>query len=143
MRVREVMTPEVQVISPDNTLEEAAARMKARDFGPLPVWDGDQLVGMLTDRDITVRATAEGEDPKIIRVRDIMTPEVVYCYEDQLIGDAARLMADHQIRRLVVLDHDQRLVGIVSLGDLAVQMGEEELPGDVLEAVSESHLLDR
>jgi len=137
MRVREVMTPTVEVIHPDSTLQEAAAKMKARDIGPLPVCDNRQLVGMLTDRDITVRATAEGENPTAIRVRDIMTPEVMYCFEDQLVGEAARLMQENQVRRLVVLNRDQRLVGIVSLGDLAVEAGDEQLTGQTLEQVSE------
>jgi len=131
------MTPTVEVIHPDSTLQEAAAKMKARDIGPLPVCDNRQLVGMLTDRDITVRATAEGENPTAIRVRDIMTPEVMYCFEDQLVGEAARLMQENQVRRLVVLNRDQRLVGIVSLGDLAVEAGDEQLTGQTLEQVSE------
>jgi CBS domain-containing protein len=137
MRVKEVMTPCVEVIHPDSTLQEAAAKMKARDIGPLPVCEDGRLVGMLTDRDITVRATAEGEDPTAIRVRDVMTPQVVSCFEGQLVGEAALLMQEHQVRRLVVLDRDQRLVGIVSLGDLAVQTSDEELAGQTLEQVSE------
>jgi CBS domain-containing protein len=136
MRVKEVMTPVVEVIDADSTLQEAAAKMKARDIGPLPVCRGDQVVGMLTDRDITVRATAEGDDPTTIRVKDIMTEEVIACYEDQLVSEAALVMEEHQVRRLVVLHRDQRLVGIVSLGDLAVQTGDEQLAGNTLEAVS-------
>jgi CBS domain-containing protein len=92
---------------------------------------------MLTDRDIAVRAVAEGRDPKTARVRDAMTPEVVYCFEDQDIQEAARLMKDKQIRRLVVLDRDKRLAGILSLGDLAVDTGDEKLAGETLERVSE------
>jgi CBS domain-containing protein len=137
MHVREIMTRGVECVAPDNTLQEAAAKMKARDIGPLPVCEGDRLVGMITDRDITVRATAEGEDPLTILVRDIMTPEAVYCFEDQDVTEAARLMKDKQIRRVLVLSRDQRLVGIVSLGDLAVDTGDEELSGQTLEAVSE------
>lgn len=136
MRVSEVMTRNVEWIRADATLQEAAAKMKSLDIGPLPVCDGERLVGMLTDRDITVRATAEGEDPTVIRVRDIMTPEVVYCFEDDLVGDAARIMEDKQVRRLVVVNRDKRLVGIVSLGDLAVETGDEQLAGNTLEAVS-------
>jgi len=143
MRVREVMTRRVEWIRPDATLQEAAAKMKSLDIGPLPVCDNDHLVGMLTDRDITVRAIAEGEDPTVIQVRDIMTPEVVCCYEDQLVGEAARLMEEHQLRRLVVIDRAQRLVGIVSLGDLAVETGDEEMAGDVLEHISESSVSRR
>jgi CBS domain-containing protein len=138
MRVKEVMTAGVEVIHPDSTLEEAAAKMKARAIGPLPVCDNGRLVGMLTDRDITVRATAEGEDPTAIRVRDIMTPEVLSCFEDQLVSEAALLMQENQVRRLVVLDRNRRLVGIVSLGDLAAGSGEEELAGQTLGEVSEA-----
>jgi len=137
MRIKEVMTLAVEVIHPDSTLDEAAARMKALDIGLLPVCEGGRLVGMLTDRDITVRATAEGEAPTTVRVRDIMTEGVLFCFEDQLVAEAARLMQDHQVRRLVVLDRDKRLVGIVSLGDLAVETGHEELAGQTLGQVSE------
>jgi len=137
MRVKEVMTTGVEVIDPDGTLQEAAARMKSLDVGMLPVCDNGRLEGMVTDRDITVRAIAEGEDPTIIRVRDVMTPDVVYCYEDQLVSDAARQMEEKQVRRLVVLNRDKRLVGIVSLGDLAVETGDEEMAGQALEAVSD------
>jgi CBS domain-containing protein len=136
MRVKEVMTPGVEVIDSDSTLQEAAARMKSLDIGPLPVSDHGRLVGVLTDRDITVRATAEGEDPTVIRVRDVMTPEVVFCFEDDLVSEAARLMQDRQVRRLLVLNHDRRLTGIVSLGDLAVETGDDELAGQTLGEVS-------
>jgi CBS domain-containing protein len=139
MRVKEAMTPVVEVIDADNTLQEAAAKMKARDIGPLPVCRGEQVVGMLTDRDITVRATAEGEDPTTIRVKDIMTEEVITCFEDQLVSEAGLIMEEKQVRRLVVLNRAKRLVGIVSLGDLAVQTGDEQLTGNTLEAVSQNH----
>jgi CBS domain-containing protein len=138
MRVSEVMTRSVTCIHPDASLQEAAAKMKSLDIGPLPICDGNRrLVGMLTDRDITVRSTAEGEDPTAIRVRDIMTPEVFYCFDDQLVGEAAQLMEEKQVRRLVVLNRDGELVGIVSLGDLAVVTGDEQLSGNTLQAVSE------
>lgn len=143
MRVSEVMTRGVECTSPDATLQEAAAKMKSLDVGPLPVCENDRLVGMVTDRDITVRATAEGTAPMDIRVRDIMTPEVIYCFEDALVSDAARLMQEKQVRRLVVLNRDKRLVGIVSLGDLAVETGDEQLAGNTLEAISEPNRPDR
>jgi len=127
----------VEVIHPDATLAEAAEKMKSLDVGPLPVCDGDRLQGMVTDRDITVRATAQGRDPNTTRVRDVMTAEVFYCFDDQSIEEAAEIMERAQIRRLVVLNRDKRLAGIVSLGDLAVDTGEEELTGEVLEGVSQ------
>jgi CBS domain-containing protein len=93
-------------------------------------------VGIITDRDITVRATAEGMDPLFAHVRDVMTREIVSCFDDQLVIDAALLMQDHQVRRLVVLDRDERMVGIVSLADLAMEAGADELAESTLEAVS-------
>ena len=143
MRVSEVMTQGVECIGPDATLQEAAAKMKSLDVGPLPVCDNDRLVGMVTDRDITVRATAEGDAPTDVRVRDVMTPEVIYCFEDDLVEDAARLMAAKQVRRLVVLNRDKRMVGIVSLGDLAVKTGDEQLAGSALEDISEPNRPNR
>jgi CBS domain-containing protein len=137
MRVKDIMTREVESISPKSTLQEAAAKMKARDIGPLPVCENDRLVGMITDRDITVRATAEGENPTTVQVRDVMTPDILYCFEDQDVADAARLMQENQVRRLVVLNRDKQLVGILSLGDVAVDSDDEELAGNTLEAVSE------
>jgi len=139
MRVNEVMTKGVECIGPDATLQEAAAKMKSLDIGPLPVCDNDRLVGMVTDRDITVRASAEGNAPTDVHVRDVMTPEVIYCFEDAPVREAARLMEQKQIRRLVVLNRDKRMVGIVSLGDLAVQTGDEQLAGNALEGISELH----
>ncbi len=91
---------------------------------------------MITDRDITVRAVADACDPRSTTVEEVMTPDVVYCFDDQDVQEAARLMQAHQIRRLVVLDRDKRLVGIVSLGDLAVETGDEKLAGKTLEEVS-------
>jgi len=137
MRVKEVMTPRMEVIHPDNTLSEAAARMKLHDVGTLPVGDNDKVVGILTDRDIVVRAIADGRDPKTAQVRDIMTPGVVTCFEDDLVSEAALLMEGRQIRRLVVLARDNHPVGILSLGDLAVETGDDELAGQILEEVSE------
>jgi CBS domain-containing protein len=112
--------------------------MRDRDIGLLPVCsDDDRLVGMLSDRDIAVRAVAEGLDPWTCKVRDVMTPNIVYCTEDQDVAEAAQLMKENQIRRLVVLDRNKQLAGIVSLGDLAVESGDEQLAGNALEAVSE------
>ena len=137
MQVKDVMTRQVEVVHPDATLAEAAAQMKRLDVGPLPVCDGDQLKGMVTDRDITIRATAAGQDPNATKVADVMTKEVIYVYEDQDLAEAAKLMREHQVRRLTVLNRDKRLVGIVSLGDIAVDTADDKLSGDVLEQVSQ------
>ena len=138
MRVREVMTPGVECVKPDDSIARAAQRMRELDVGVLPVCgDNDRLAGMVTDRDITVRATAEARDPSATCVKDVMTPDVVYCFDDQLVADAARLMEEKKVRRLVVLNHNKRLVGIVSIGDLAVKYRDDELTGEALEQVSE------
>ena len=137
MQIREIMTREPVVIGPDMVLKEAAERMRDLDSGVLPVGQKDRVVGMLTDRDITIRATAAGKDPNQTRVEAVMTPDVVYCYEDEDARDAARKMEEHQLRRLIVLSRDERLVGILSLGDLAVHTADDRLAGEVAEAVSE------
>ena len=136
MIVRDVMTKGAECISPTTSLQEAARKMRDLDVGPLPVCENDRLVGMVTDRDITVRAVAEGCDPRTTTVKEVMTPDVVYCFEDQDVQQAANLMKQKQVRRLMVLNRDKRLVGIISLGDLAVETGDEHLTGRTLEEVS-------
>ena len=141
MKLKDVMTEGVECLRPTDSIAQAAERMRELDVGSLPVCgDEDKLVGMVTDRDITIRATASASDANVTPVRDVMTPKIVYCFEDESVEDAARKMEDHQIRRLVVLNRDKRLVGIVSLGDLAVKGGDEHLSGEALERVSEPAL---
>jgi CBS domain-containing protein len=118
MKIRDVMTRDTMLTSPDDTLRHAAQMMTACDCGVLPVAEGDRLVGMITDRDIAVRGVAEGKGPDA-KVREAMTQEVMYCFEDEEAQQAAQNMADIQVRRLPVLNRDKRLVGIVSLSDLA------------------------
>ena len=117
MQLRNIMTHDVHAIPPQMSLREAAREMKACDVGALPVCQNDKLVGMITDRDITVRSTAEGLDPWTAQVREAMTAEVICCSEDDDVADAARLMTEKHVRRLPVLDRNRRLVGIVSLCD--------------------------
>jgi len=137
MKVKEIMTPGVECIRPDDTLQQAARKMRDLDVGPLPVCgENERLVGMLTDRDITVRAVAEGKDPGTSRVRDAMSEGVCYCFEDDEVAAAARQMQEKQLRRLVVLNRDKRLTGIVSLGDLAVETRDKHLAGKTLQDVS-------
>ncbi len=131
MKVSEVMTRDVQLIEPTQSIRDAARLMAELDAGIMPVREGDRLVGMITDRDITVRAVAQGRGPDT-PVRDIMTDDVKYCYEDDDTEDVARNMADIQVRRLPVLTRDKRLVGIISLGDMAMSDGS----GRVGEAVA-------
>ena len=136
MQVRECMTTNVTIINPDMTLREAAGFMRDEDTGFLPVGENDRLVGSLTDRDITVRAVYEGKDPNSARVRDAMSEHIVYCFDDQDTSDAARLMREKQIRRLAVLNHDKRLVGVLSLGDIAERAHDEEAAEQALEGIS-------
>lgn len=137
MKIKEIMTPDVEVVHPDETLQAAAQKMRKRDIGFLPVCDGDRLVGALTDRDISVRATAEGLDPKATPVKDLATSDVIWCYDDQDLSEGAKLMKDKQVRRLMVIHRDdKKLVGVVSLGDIANNAA-EKMSGDVLQKVSE------
>jgi CBS domain-containing protein len=137
MIVRDVMTREVECTSPEATLQQAALRMRELDVGLLPVCGHDRLTGTISDRDMVIRAVADGRDPKTFTVYDVMTPEVVYCFEDQDLSTAAQLMQEKQIRRLPVLSRDKRLVGIISLGDVAVESHNDRLSGHTLAAVSE------
>jgi len=143
MKIRDIMTPDVECVWPDDSLQEAALKMKEMDVGPLPVCDRDHIAGMLTDRDITVRAVAEGRDPRSTRVRDVMTRDVISCYEDEDVEEAARLMQARQVRRLLVLNRHQRLVGIVSLGKLAAETGDPYRMGEVLQDISEPAMTHR
>ena len=137
MLLKDIMTHNVEVVSPGETLEQAARKMADLDVGPMPVCEGHRVVGMLTDRDITVRATAAGCDPKTTLVSDAMSQDIISCFEDQDVRDAAGLMKEKQIRRLLVLNRANDLVWIVSLGDLATEAGEQGQPGGVLKKVSE------
>jgi CBS domain-containing protein len=137
MQVKEVMSPRVECVSPGSNLREAAQMMKKLDVGSLPVCENDQLVGILTDRDIVLRAIAEAKDPQATLVRDTMTPEIVFCFEDQEVPEVALLMERKQIRRLVVFNRDKQLVGIISLGDLAVAADDAPCAARTLESISE------
>ncbi|MCK1743685.1 CBS domain-containing protein [Bradyrhizobium sp. 139] len=120
MKIINVMKRDAKLIGPDDTLQHAAKMMKDCDCGVLPVAEGDRLVGMITDRDIAVRCIAEGKGPNA-RVRDAMTQEVKYCFEHEDISHVCANMSEIQVRRLPVVDRNKRLVGIVSLSDLAHQ----------------------
>jgi CBS domain-containing protein len=137
MRLKDILTRDPHVIRPDAMICEAARMTKRSDIGMLPVCDGESLVGTITDRDLTIRATAEGCDPLSTRVKDVMTPSVFWCYDDQEVEEAAQLMEEKQIRRLPIVNRKKRLVGIISLGDLALRAQNEQLVEEVLECVSE------
>ncbi|HEY2589686.1 MAG TPA: CBS domain-containing protein [Tepidisphaeraceae bacterium] len=137
MQLRQIMTHAVHAISPEASLRQAAQEMKSCDIGALPVCQHDKLIGFITDRDIAVRAVAEGRNPDSSYVSDVMTPDLIYCYEDEDVAQAAELMEEMQIRRLPVMGRDNRLVGIVSLGDLAIRQRDEQLSGEILGQVSQ------
>lgn len=133
--VRDVMTRDVRVENPDDTIQHAASRMMELDTGILPVGENDRLVGMITDRDIAVRAVARGHTPST-PVREVMSREVRYCYDDEPVTHVAENMAELQVRRLPVVNRDKRLVGIISLGDIATE-AEPETSADALRGISE------
>jgi CBS domain-containing protein len=132
MLLKEVMSPGVEFIGADATVQEAAQRMKARQIGSVLVRADAQVIGILTDRDLTTRVVAEGRDPTLTKVRDIMTPGIVWCGEDADLTSAVNLMKEKQIRHLVVGDAQQNLVGVVSLYALALRTGDETLAGTAI-----------
>jgi len=136
MKVHEVMTRGVQCAEPHTTLQEVASRMRDLNVGTLPVTNGNRLMGIVTDRDLAIRALATGKGPQTA-VRDAMSTDVICCQADDDVKDAAELMKEHQIRRLVVVDDDRNVEGIVSLGDLAVETHNEKMVGGALQKISE------
>jgi CBS domain-containing protein len=137
LHVKQIMTAKVETARLDMTLKEAAERMRLHDIGMLPVCDGQKIVGAITDRDIAIRATAEGSDPEVTAVSDVMTSSgICFCFEDDDVKDVAAMMRDRQVRRIPVVDREKRLVGIVSLGDIA-QHSDERTAGATLEGVSQ------
>lgn len=139
MQVKTLMSTNVNMVKPSDTLQEAAAVMAEHDIGFLPVNDGDRLVGTLTDRDIAVRAVALGKDASA-RVEEAMTAEVRYCYEDDDIAEVAANMGDIQVRRLPVVNRDKRLVGVLALGDLATEGSLLEEAADALSGISRAQV---
>ncbi len=133
--IREVMSKDFKFITPETSVQEAAQKMRDLDVGFLPVGENDRLIGMVTDRDIAIRSSAKGQDPASATVRDIMTPKTYYCYEDQSIEEICDNMAEIKVRRLPVVNRDKRLVGIVSLGDVA-QAAHRAKSGDVLQEIT-------
>ena len=134
MKVSEAMTRDVRVANPEETIEKAAQTMARLDAGALPVGEKDHLVGMITDRDIAIRGVGKGKGPKA-KVRDVMTEDVKYCFDDQDVEEVTRNMADIQVRRLPVLNREKRLVGILSLGDIATS-SEDKAAGAALSGIS-------
>jgi CBS domain-containing protein len=136
-RLADVMTRHPEVVRPDTSVTEAASLMRDLDIGAVPVCDGSRLVGMVTDRDIAVRSVADGRDPRLTLVRDVMSSGIAWASQDDPVEDAMRIMKQQQIRRLPIVDDRKHLVGIVSLGDLAVETADDRLSGDTLQRISE------
>lgn len=137
MQIKDVMTEVVDLVDPETRIADAARKMRDNDIGALPVGEGDQLVGLLTDRDIVVRAIAEGKDPDSFTVREAMSKRVLYCFDEQSTVEVATNMGMEQARRLPVVDREKRLVGIVSLGDLSAGGANREA-GEALGRISEA-----
>lgn len=137
MNIQEVMTRDVTVVGPDTRIAEIARQMRDHDIGSIPVADNDRLVGMVTDRDIVIRALPDGKDPESMTAREVMSERVLYCFADQDVDEVLDNMADVHVRRLPVVDRDKNLVGIVSLGDLAAR-GPAPHAGTALHDIAES-----
>lgn len=135
MYIRDVMTAQVNFVASDTPVNEIARLLRDQDIGSVPVADGEKLVGMVTDRDLVVRGMADGVDPRSLRARDVMSPKLVCCVEDQTIEEVLDQMGQEQVRRMPVVDANRRLVGVVSLGDLS--RAAERPAGNALKEISE------
>ena len=138
MKVSEIMSRNVECIESKASIKDAADKMRSLDVGFLPVCESDTVVGTLTDRDITIRHVADGQNPYRVKARDIMTPNALYCYEDQNVEEVGRYMQEHEVRRVLIYDRGQQLVGVLSLGDLSKVAGEECLAGETLKDIAEA-----
>ena len=135
-KIKELMSRNVQVISPDATIREAAQQMLKGNFGMMPVGEHDKMIGSISDRDITIRAVASGKDSDT-KVREVMSEGIHWAYEDDSVTEVAKLMSGHQIRRLPIVNAEKRLVGIVALGDFAVDGGDIVVVGEALADISQ------
>lgn len=135
MKIKDILSRDVELANPDTPIADVARKMKERNCGSIPVSENDRLVGMITDRDIAIRCVAEGLDCASMTAEQIMTPGILYCYDDEDAEEVARNMAETKVRRLPVVNRDKKLVGIVSLGDLAVGCEDESITGEVLERI--------
>ena len=118
-QIKDIMSRDYKWMAPDSPIAQVAQEMRDRDCGFMPLAENDKMIGMITDRDITLRAVAEGKNPQECKARDVMTPKTYYCYDDQSVKEVCDNMGEIQVRRLPVVNRDKRLVGIVSLGDIA------------------------
>ncbi|HEX3019013.1 MAG TPA: CBS domain-containing protein [Chitinispirillaceae bacterium] len=135
MKVNDVMTYGVDFVNPGDTVRDAAKKMRDKNEGAIPVFEGQEPVGLVTDRDITVRAIAEGKDPSSTKVSEVMTPEVIFCTEDMELEQAAHIMEYKKVRRLLVKDEQKHVTGMLSIGDIATSTP-KEFTGEVLKEVT-------
>lgn len=138
MKVKEAMHRGVAWVAPDTSVRELAKLMRDQDIGALPIGENDKLIGMVTDRDIVCRGLVNGRDAASLTARDVMTPSIVWCRDEEDLDDAMRIMESKRIRRLPVIDKNKRMVGMLSLGDVS-HAGKANLSGEVLQAVSAHH----
>src|SRR5262245_21721717 len=138
MKVKQIMSRNVVCVTPSTPIARTAEKMRELDIGFLPICDHDRIEGTLTDRDITIRSVAQGRDTRLEPVSEIMTPNVFYCYEDAEIEEVGRQMQEKEVRRILILDREEKLVGVVSLGDIAKTSGESELAGETLGEIAEA-----
>jgi CBS domain-containing protein len=136
MRVGEIMSRDVVAVTGDTTLTEAAELMRQHDIGFLPVITADMVVGVVTDRDIVVRGLAEGRNPYLTLVRTVMSTNPLWCYDDDVLTDVADILARNHVRRLVVVDNNNKLAGLVSIDDVAANMSSDRLLSDLVRHVS-------
>ena len=137
MRVKEVMSTHTEFLAPGDSLAKVAEEMRKHDYGFMPIGEGDKLIGIVTDRDITIRGVAKGKKLDGLTAKDVMTKKVLYCYEDQPIEEVAKNMGEQQVHRLIVLDRNKRLKGVISLGDIARKCKDEQLLGQTTEEICE------
>jgi CBS domain-containing protein len=137
MQAKDLMTPDVECVSPDTKIPKVARIMKLMDIGFVPVCDNDRLIGVVTDRDIVLRAVAEDMNIKDSLARDVMTEDLCWCYDDQTADEIAEYMSSHEVRRVVILDRKKRLAGVISIGDLA-KRGEQAKAGEAIGDIAEA-----
>ncbi|MGE0173191.1 MAG: CBS domain-containing protein [Oligoflexales bacterium] len=136
MKISDIMTPSTALVTPEDNIKDACEKMSIEDVGFLPVCDGEKIRGVITDRDVAIRGVAKNYNPNDCKVRDIMSPDVIYVFEDQDSEEALRLMEEQQIRRLVVLSRNKKLVGVLSLGDVSTRFRDQKRVGKTLEGIS-------
>ncbi len=136
IQAKDIMSKKPECLSPNATLQAAAEKMRAHDYGFIPIGEKDRLIGVVTDRDIVIRAVAQGKDSDKTKLKDVMTKGIYYCFENDSIETVVQMMEKLQIRRLVVLNEAKRMTGVISLGDIVTKCKNSKLSGELADAVS-------